>query len=116
MTDTRDWADEKATADVTRWFHDNGFPCDGNDLPALERLYAASLRAAARVQPGHVREGDTQADAELGRMVRAIYHSGKVLSMSPGIGRSPFVMVGGVLQQGTYDTLDEAVRKAWEAK
>lgn len=49
---------ERAKADVTRWYHECGFPCDGNDLPALERIYAAAIDAERTVPKGHIRTDD----------------------------------------------------------
>lgn len=62
---------------------------------------------------GNVTE-QREADRELGRMIRAIYHTGVVLSMSTGVDGCPFIMVGGVLQQGRYRSLNEAVKAAGE--
>ena len=51
MTDTRDWADAAANAiyDDHKW--------DGDGSGMVDAI-AAALRAAARVQPGHVRTDD----------------------------------------------------------
>lgn len=38
----------KAEKLATEWFHQCGFPCDGNDLPHLEQLIATALDEASR--------------------------------------------------------------------
>lgn len=51
MTDTRDWADEKAGS----IYEDHKYDGDGTGI--LDAI-ATALRAARRVQDGHIREGD----------------------------------------------------------
>lgn len=74
---------------------------------------AISLKCSRCNGTGNVTE-QREADRELGRMIRAIYHKGVVLSMSTGVDGCPFIMVGGVLQQGRYRSLNEAVKAAGE--
>lgn len=59
MTDPTPAAMEKARELATAWYHGCGFPCDGNDLPALEAAIARAIDEVRKVPPGYVREGVT---------------------------------------------------------
>lgn len=58
-TDPTPEAMEKARGLATAWYHGCGFPCDGNDLPALEAAIARAIDEARKVPEGYVREGVT---------------------------------------------------------